>query len=206
MATTASIDGSSVKRPFFTIGHSNRSFRAFVDLIRDAGVEVIADIRTVPGSRAYPQFNADALARKLVQANLRYEHIPALGGLRKKSREIPADVNGFWENRSFHNYADYALSAEFKSGLARLREIGHESTCAVMCAEAVWWRCHRRIVADYLIAAGEVVLHIVGRNHIERAELTRGAEAHGAGTIQYPPETSKGRARERPEYPRAASS
>ena len=88
---------------------------------------------------------------------------------------MPADVNAFWENQSFHNYANYATSGEFRSGLARLRELGHATTCAVMCAEAVWWRCHRRIIADYLIAAGETVFHILGVHHVNSARLTEGA-------------------------------
>jgi len=99
---------------------------------------------------------------------------------------VPADLNAFWENKSFHNYADYAMSEEFRSGLGRLRELGHEATCAIMCAEAVWWRCHRRIIADHLMAAGETVFHILGLHHIDRAHLTDGARLGAGGTVTYP--------------------
>ena len=95
--------------------------------------------------------------------NIAYDHIAELGGLRPRAKNIAPDVNGFWDNQSFHNYADYAMSAGFRSGLARLQELGSVQRCAVMCAEAVWWRCHRRIIADYLLTAGEQVFHILGR-------------------------------------------
>ena len=99
---------------------------------------------------------------------------------------MPADVNAFWKNRSFHNYADYAMGDEFRSGLARLRETGHVTTCAIMCAEAVWWRCHRRIIADYLLAAGQTVFHILGTNHLAPARLTPGVVLKTDGTLTYP--------------------
>jgi uncharacterized protein (DUF488 family) len=117
-----------------------------------------------------------------------YEHIAALGGLRGRNCDVPSIVNAFWENQSFHNYADYALGAEFHSGLFRLRELGHAKQCAIMCAEAVWWRCHRRIIADYLITADETVFHILGPNHIAQAHMTRAAELGPAGTLTYPAE------------------
>ena len=100
--------------------------------------------------------------------------------------DIPASVNAFWKNQSFHNYADYATSDEFRSGLARLRELGHATTCVMMCAEAVWWRCHRRIIADYLIAADEMVFHILGANHVAPARLTAGAVLEVGGDLSYP--------------------
>lgn len=186
MVATNPMGHPPAKRPFLTIGHSSRPSSTFVDLLRAAGIEFVADIRAVPRSHVFPHFNAEALARKLGEAGLAYEHIPALGGLRKKSRTVPGEVNGLWLNQRFHNYADYALSDEFQAGIAKLRRIGHESNCAVMCAEAVWWRCHRRIVADHLIVAGELVFHVVGRKRIARAELTRGAKVHQDGTITYP--------------------
>jgi uncharacterized protein (DUF488 family) len=99
---------------------------------------------------------------------------------------VAADVNAFWQNRSFHNYADYAMSEEFRSGLSRLRELGQATQCAIMCAEAVWWRCHRRIIADYLIASGETVFHILGRGHVERARTTGAAKLRPNGTLMYP--------------------
>ena len=95
-------------------------------------------------------------------------------------------VNGFWQNPSFHNYADYAMTEEFRPGFDRLRYLGHESSTAIMCAEAVWWRRHRRIIADYLIAADEIVFHIMGVGHVNRAELTEGAKRESDGNLTYP--------------------
>src|SRR6185312_7917602 len=105
----------------------------------------------MPRSRTNPQFNAETLPVSLADFQIGYEHMAALGGLRGRSKTIPPVVNGFWENQSFHNFADYAMTDAFREGLAHLRNRGHERRCAIMCAEAVWWRCHRRIVADYLI-------------------------------------------------------
>jgi uncharacterized protein (DUF488 family) len=109
----------------------------------------------------------------------------ALGGLRGRTRGVPVEVNGLWTNQSFHNYADYALSAPFQAGLAHLLERGRERRCAIMCSEAVWWRCHRRIVADHLIARGEAVIHILGPGRLEPARLTPGAVVQG-GAVVYP--------------------
>src|SRR5262245_41560813 len=105
--------------------------------------------------------------------------------LRARTHDVPPDVNVFWQNPSFHNYADYALSQAFHRGLARLRALGHEQRCAIMCAEAVWWRCHRRIIADYLIAAGETVFHILGPDRIEPARMTAAAQPRTDGSLVY---------------------
>lgn len=172
--------------PFFTIGHSSRSIEAFAELLREAQVEFVVDIRKMPMSRANPQFNKDALSGSLAALQIAYDHIAALGGLRGKARGVPADMNGFWTNESFHNYADYAFSEPFHAGLEHLLEEGSRRRCAIMCSEAVWWRCHRRIVADYLIANGESVFHIMGKGRIEPAHLTPGAVARDDGTIIYP--------------------
>jgi uncharacterized protein (DUF488 family) len=175
-------------RPFFTTGHSTRPIGEFADLLRGAEVELVVDVRTVPRSRTNPQYNADALPQTLSEFQIGYEHVAALGGLRGRKRDVPAHVNGFWQNRSFHNYADYAMSEDFRAGLIELRELGHARTSAIMCAEAVWWRCHRRIIADYLIASGETVFHILGRNHIEPAQMTEAARSGPAGALTYPAE------------------
>lgn len=172
-------------RPFYTIGHSTRPIEEFVALLRASKVTLVADVRTVPRSRTNPQYNRDALPATLEEFQIGYEHIAALGGLRGHKRDIPAEINGFWQNDSFHNYADYALGESFRAGLAHLRALGHRHTCAIMCAEAVWWRCHRRIITDYLIAAGETVFHILGRGHIEPARMTEAARA-GASGLTYP--------------------
>jgi uncharacterized protein (DUF488 family) len=175
-------------RPFFTIGHSTRPIGEFVDLLRNAEIELVVDVRTVPRSGTNPQYNADVLPRTLSESQIGYEHVAALGGLRRRKRDVPAHVNGFWQNQSFHNYADYAMGEDFRSGLIKLRELGHARKSAIMCAEAVWWRCHRRIIADYLIAGGETVFHILGRNHIEQAQMTGAAKPSPAGALTYPAE------------------
>jgi len=171
---------------FFTIGHSNRSVEAFAALLCDAHVQLLVDVRAFPGSYTHPQFNEDVLPGSLAPLGIHYEHAAALGGRRGRAKQVPVEVNGFWSNQSFHNYADYALSGEFHAGLDRLIEQGHERCCAIMCSEAVWWRCHRRIITDYLIARGETVLHILGHGQIGEGQLTAGAVLQADGTIHYP--------------------
>jgi uncharacterized protein (DUF488 family) len=175
-----------MKLPFFTIGHSNRSLEEFVQLLSGPHVDRVVDIRKVPRSRSNPQFNKDTLPEALAAFDISYEHVAALGGLRGKARSLPRDVNGFWMNASFHNYADYALSPQFRASLEHLLDEGHNRRCTIMCSEAVWWRCHRRIVADYLIASGETVFHIMGEGRLEPAHLTPGAVVQAAGTVIYP--------------------
>ncbi|MFS8047595.1 DUF488 family protein [Rhizobium sp. BR 314] len=172
--------------PFFTIGHSNRSLPAFLGLLREAEVERVIDIRKIPMSRANPQFNKDTLSTALADVQISYEHVAALGGLRGSAKTFPTAMNGLWTNESFHNYADYALTAPFQEGLRHLLEEGHKQRSAIMCSEAVWWRCHRRIVADYLIARGETVFHIIGPDRIEPARMTPGAVVEPDGTVTYP--------------------
>jgi uncharacterized protein (DUF488 family) len=175
-----------VPLPFFTIGHSNRSLEDFVALLRQAEIGLVADIRKIPMSRTNPQFNKDTLPDALAGHGIAYDHIAALGGRRGKTRDLPADLNGFWTNDSFHNYADYALSEEFRAGLGHLIDEGRERRCAMMCSEAVWWRCHRRIVTDHLIARGETVFHIMGNGRVEPARMTPGAVIQADGTLTYP--------------------
>lgn len=172
--------------PYFTIGHSTRPVNEFVDLLESQEIRLVVDVRTIPRSRANPQYNHDVLAEALAQYQVGYEHIAALGGLRGRKHDISPSVNAFWQNQSFHNYADYALTETFHSGLARLRVLGHERRSAIMCAEAVWWRCHRRIIADYLLAAGETVFHILGQNRIEPARLTDAARLGPNNSLTYP--------------------
>jgi uncharacterized protein (DUF488 family) len=175
-----------MRLPFFTIGHSNRSAEAFVALLGEVRVGILVDIRKIPMSRANPQFNRDRLPDTLAAAQVSYEPIAALGGLRGKAEKLAPAVNGFWTNRSFHNYADYALSAAFREGFEHLLQLGRRRRAAMMCSEAVWWRCHRRIVSDYLIAAGETVFHIMGPGHVAPARLTDGAVVRPDGTVVYP--------------------
>src|SRR3954447_16841095 len=152
--------------PFYTIGHSTRSIAEFVDLLRSVEVTLVVDVRTVPRSRTNPQYNRESLPDTLRQLSVGYERIALLGGLRGATRDVSPSVNAFWQNKSFHNYADYAMGHAFHEGLTRLTELGREQRCAIMCAEAVWWRCHRRIITDYLLAAGETVFHITGQGRI----------------------------------------
>jgi uncharacterized protein (DUF488 family) len=172
--------------PFFTIGHSTRSLASFVGLLKDADIRLVVDVRTVPRSRTNSQYNRDVLPASLATVHIAYEHIAALGGLRGKQPGVPADVNAFWTNQSFHNYADYAMGEGFRSGFEQLRALGHASRCTLMCAEAVWWRCHRRIISDYLITANETVFHILGPGHVEPARLTEAARPGPAGALVYP--------------------
>lgn len=177
---------------FYTVGHSTRSIEEFSDLLQAAGVELVVDIRTVPKSRTNPQYNKEILPELLAPFHIGYEQITELGGLRSKSKQTSPEVNGFWENRSFHNYADYALTEAFHSGLERLIALGREKRCALMCAEAVWWRCHRRIVADYLIGRGEAVFHLMNKDRIEPASLTRGALVKDSKAVLYPADKPTG--------------
>jgi uncharacterized protein (DUF488 family) len=144
----------------------------------------------VPRSRTNPQYNFDRLPDDLREWQVGYERIAGLGGLRRRSATVPPEVNGFWDNQSFHNYADYALSDEFESALEELISISAERRTAIMCAEAVWWRCHRRIIADYLLQRGRTVIHLMGNGRSEPARMTPSAEARD-GRLVYPaPEAS----------------
>ena len=125
--------------PIFTIGHSTRTISEFADLLRTGPADVVVDVRTVPRSRHNPQYNEDVLGDELAPYQIGYRRIAGLGGLRARSADVPPEVNGYWENQSFHNYADYALSPELESALEQLLEISAERRCAIMCAEAVWW-------------------------------------------------------------------
>jgi uncharacterized protein (DUF488 family) len=171
---------------FYTIGHSTRPLADFVALLERSAVELVVDVRTVPRSRTNPQYDREALGQSLRRARLGYEALSALGGLRRRQPGIAPETNAFWDNESFHNYADYAMSAAFRDGLALLRTLGGERCCAIMCAEAVWWRCHRRIIADYLLHEGEAVFHIVSPQRVEPARITPGARPGPDGSLVYP--------------------
>jgi uncharacterized protein (DUF488 family) len=174
--------------PIFTIGHSTRTISEFVELLRVGEVNLVVDIRSVPRSRTNPHYNLDTLPKELKRWQIAHARIAELGGLRKKSPGVAPEINGFWINRSFHNYADYALSDEFRTGLDRLLDLSRERRCAIMCSEAVWWRCHRRIVADYLLWQGRSVLHLMGDTRAEPAVLNKAAKAQGDALV-YPART-----------------
>lgn len=173
--------------PFFTIGHSTRPIEVFVGLLRANEVTRLVDVRSFPRSRTNPQYNVDTLPGLLAPHGIAHEHIAALGGMKKRDPSVPPDANGFWENVGFHAYADYAMTSEaFERGLARLVEIGRHERAAIMCAESVWWRCHRRIVTDYLLAAGHDVFHILESPVPEPARITPEARLAGPGRLRYP--------------------
>lgn len=160
-----------------TIGHSTHPLDEFISLLQASSIECVVDVRRLPGSRAYPQYNADALQRSLADAGIEYWHLIALAG-RRRASEIPKlddDDASFWTNPSFRRYAAYAGTKEFHAGLHVLEQRAQHQACAVMCAEAVWWRCHRRIISDYLLADGIHVLHIMGVGKVDDATLTKGA-------------------------------
>ncbi|MFC7877740.1 DUF488 family protein [Isoptericola sp. NPDC057391] len=178
--------GDRPSAPFFTVGHSNRALAEFVDLLHGSGIELVVDVRRLPGSARYPWFDEDALRRSLRAEGIDLHRAAGLAGRRPASRDVPPEVNGWWENRSFHHYADHALSDEFRRALSELREQGRTRRLAVMCAEAVWWRCHRRIVADHLLARGEAVRHVLAQGRVEDARLSAGAVVGAGGEVTYP--------------------
>ena len=175
----------SERLPIHTVGHSTRTIPEFVDLLQVGNVELVVDIRSVPRSRTNSQFNLETLPDTLAPWQIGYRHIRELGGLRGRSKSVPPEVNGFWTNPSFHNFADYALSDAFRAGLLNLLELSETKRSAIMCSEAVWWRCHRRIVADYLLIAGRSVFHLMGTARIEPAALTPAARPQGDALV-YP--------------------
>ncbi|MGN6496012.1 MAG: DUF488 domain-containing protein [Tsuneonella sp.] len=173
--------------PIYTIGHSTRSIPEFVELLRCGAVDMLVDIRSTPRSRTNPQYNLDTLPKALAPYQIGHLRIAELGGRRRKSPDVPPELNAYWTNQSFHNYADYMQSAEFHRGMAQLAELSFERRCAVMCSEAVWWRCHRRFVADCMLAAGRAVFHLMGADRVEPAKMTPAATKRD-GTLVYPAE------------------
>ena len=171
-------------RPIFTIGHSTRPIDDFIGLLHTNGVERLIDIRTIPKSRHNPQFNGDSLARSLRKAHIDYVHLKELGGLRRARSDSP---NTGWRNASFRGYADYMQTEDFEKALARAIELANDKPSALMCAEAVPWRCHRSLVADALLVRGIEVLEIVSASQPKPHKLTPFARVRGT-RITYPPE------------------
>ena len=171
----------------FTIGHSTRTYAELVAALRAWEVTVLVDIRHFTRSRANPQFNAAALRRKLPRAGIAYVELPDLGGRRGRAKGVDPARNAGWTHPAFKNYADYAETPAFQAGLAALLERAATETCAVMCAEALWWRCHRRIVADYAITRRARVFHIFTERKAERAKRTPFARVdRRTRTLRYP--------------------
>lgn len=166
----------------WTIGHSTRTIDDFISLLKANGIKLLIDVRSLPGSKRYPQFNKEALADSLGKAGIRYEHFPELGGRRKPKADSP---NTAWRNESFRGYADYMETEEFHEAVERLLDLATDAgPTAIMCAEAVWWRCHRSLISDYLKARGIEVMHILDANKTEPHPFTSAARIVG-GTLSY---------------------
>jgi uncharacterized protein (DUF488 family) len=174
---------TGAKPPIFTVGHSNRSIAEFLALLKSHGVKRLVDVRTIPRSRHNPQFNREALAASVRRAHIAYTHLPKLGGLR---RARPDSVNTGWQNSSFRGFADYMQTPEFAAALARLEKLAKTKLCAIMCAEAVPWRCHRSLIADALTVRGHAVEHIMTPARRNLHKLTPFAHVRGK-RVTYPP-------------------
>jgi len=162
----------------WTVGHSTHPLDNFIEILKAHDIRAVADVRQFPGSRRHPQFGQEALEKSLGLAGVEYVHFPELGGRRKAA---PASHNTAWRNEAFRGYADYMETAPFHAGIARLLALAARSRTAVMCAEAVWWRCHRGLIADYLKAAGVGVLHITGKGKAEPHPYTGAARIVNGG-------------------------
>jgi uncharacterized protein (DUF488 family) len=171
----------------WTIGHSTRTIDEFISLLQANQIRSLADVRTLPGSRRYPQFNKETLADSLSKVGIRYEHFPELGG-RRKPRDDSRNLA--WRNASFRGYADYMETEEFQKGVKRLLDFAADAgPTAIMCAEAVWWRCHRSLISDYLKARGVEVMHIVDANKTQSHPYTSAAKIVN-GKLSYAVENS----------------
>ena len=172
---------SAAPTTIWTIGHSTRAIEEFLSLLAGSRIEAIADVRSFPGSRRYPQYGRDALAATLAAHAIGYHWLPALGGRRRASPDSP---NTAWRNVSFRGYADYMSSTEFAQGLAELSEVSNKARTAIMCSEALWWRCHRSMIADALCVRGIKVVHILAAKHRVVHPMTSPARIVG-GVLSY---------------------
>ena len=166
----------------FTIGHSTHSIEEFVEMLKAHDIRLVADVRTIPKSRHNPQYNSDELSAALREHSIGYEHKPGLGGLRHAKKD---SINTAWENASFRGFADYMQTEEFELGLSTLIERAKKGPTAIMCAEAVPWRCHRSLIGDALLARKFVVMDIMSKTSTKEHMLTAFAEVRGL-TITYP--------------------
>jgi uncharacterized protein (DUF488 family) len=183
-----------MRQPIFTIGHSTRPIDEFIGLLRSHEVQRLVDVRTVPRSRFNPQFDNSRLPALLQNAGIHYLHVPELGGLRKPRPDSP---NKAWRNTSFRGYADHMQTDTFRHGLEHCLELADRERIALMCAEAVPWRCHRSLIADALLARGVEVLEITGEGRARAHTLTSFARTDGSA-VTYP-------APESPEEPSSTS-
>jgi uncharacterized protein (DUF488 family) len=175
--------------PLYTVGHSNRNLADFLSLLQANEIEAIADVRRFPGSRRYPHFNQGALAAALADANIAYHHLPDLGGRRTKNDSPPlqSGVRGgsAWRVPAFAAFADYMLTEEFTRAAGQLADLAAKSRTAIMCAEALPWRCHRRLIADYFLTNGWQVLDIISATQTKPHELPPFAKITN-GQLTYP--------------------
>jgi hypothetical protein len=183
---------SAGARALYTIGHSSRPLAELIEALRAVRVARLVDIRSFPRSRTNPQFNADVLPQALRGAGITYVHLAALGGRRSKSKCAVEDGNAGWQRQPFHNYADYAETAPFREGLRELLAMASRETCAIMCSEAVWWRCHRRIVTDHVLAHGVPVIHLFAPGKSVPASLTPFAVVGAHARVSYPDAAASG--------------
>ena len=171
----------------WTIGHSTRTIDEFISLLQANQIRLLVDVRSLPGSKRYPQFNKEALADSLGKTGIRYDHFPELGGRRKAK---PESKNTAWRNASFRGYADYMETEEFRKGFERLLDLaGGAGPTAIMCAEAVWWRCHRSLISDYLKARRIEVMHILDANKTQPHPYTSAARVVN-GKLSYAEENT----------------
>lgn len=169
----------------YTIGHSNRELAEFLELLESNGIQIVVDVRKMPRSRANPQFNGSELAKELASVGIQYRHLESLTGFRGKGTK----ESNAWENKSFQNYANYMRTEEFQAGIKQLEEMAKKGVPAIMCSEAVWWRCHRRMIADALVAQRHKVLHITSKSKPSPHELTKFARVDHE-QVTYPLPTS----------------
>jgi len=175
----------------WTIGHSTRSIEEFLELLALNQISRLVDVRSIPHSKRYPHFNTEALSRSLTESAISYTHLAELGGRRGKIAAVQPSPNSGWSKAPFRNYADYALTEPFQKGLESLLVIAEHERVAIMCSEAVWWRCHRRIITDHLVARGVEVMHILSNSAPERGTLTPFAEVTNERNVIYPPDQQK---------------
>lgn len=161
------------EKTIWTLGHSTRTIEEFLELLKIYGIEKLVDVRRFPGSRKFPQYNKENLESTLHKENFEYFHMEALGGRRKAD---PESENSVWRHPSFRGYADYMETPEFKEAIVELERVASEKKCAIMCSEAVWWRCHRSMISDQLKANGWRVIHIMGAHQEQEHPYTKPAQ------------------------------
>ncbi len=161
------------KPAMWTIGHSTREFDEFIRLLKQNDIELVVDVRSFPGSRTFPQFNRETLEITLLENGIEYLHLKQLGGRRRVKKD---SKNTVWRNEAFRGYADYMETQEFREGIEHLLQLADERRLAIMCSEAVWWRCHRSMIADFLKSRGITVLHILGEGKVEEHPYTAAAK------------------------------